>query len=351
MIARALDALAGDDACIGLAVSGGSDSLGLLHHAQAWARACNRTLFVATVDHGLRPEAAAEAASVASRCRGLKIAHDTLVWRPPQSRPSQAATRLARYGLLADWAAQRQIGAIALGHTLDDRLETFLIRARAGSSWYGLAGPMPAAAAPAPTKHPLRLIRPLLTTTRQTLRTDLTEAGIQWVEDPTNAARRHERVRVRQLLAATTPETRASIQRSMTRLALLRASVIAGARAALTDIDIANDDASIPPGLLAKLTAQSRLRLLETLIQCYAPRTAPLQSARLQTVAENLTSAAATTSRTTLGNCTVRRSRKGVVIAPAPPRRTGAHPPIPAPDPARRARELLMDPYASLLRT
>lgn len=350
MIAHALDALAGGDARIGLAVSGGSDSLGLLHHAKTWARARNRTLFVATVDHGLRPEAAAEAASVTSHCRALNIAHDTLVWRPTQSRPSQAAARLARYRLLADWAAQRQIGAIALGHTLDDRLETFLIRARAGSTWYGLAGPMPAAPAPAPTDHPLRLIRPLLTTARATLRADLTAAGIQWVEDPTNAARRHERVRMRQLLAATTPETRTSIQGSMMRLALLRASVLAGARAALTDIDFANDDASIPPGLLTELTAQSRLRLLETLIQCYAPRTAPLQSARLQTVIENLTSAAPTESRTTLGNCTIRRWEKGVVIAPAPPRRTGAMPPPPAPDPARRARELLMDPYASLLR-
>ena len=103
-------------------------------------------------------------------------------------------------------------------------------------------------------------------------------------------------------------------------------------------------------GLLAQLPVQSGLRLLEALIQSYAPRPAPLHSARLQALAESLTDADTTARRTTLGNCTIRRSPGGVTIAPAPPRRTSAPPPPPAPDPARRARELLMDPYAGLLR-
>ena len=70
----------------------------------------------------------------------------------------------------------------------------------------------------------------------------------------------------------------------------------------------------------------------------------------LDILAESLTDADTTARRTTLGNCTIRRSPGGVTIAPAPPRRTSAPPPPPAPDPARRARELLMDPYAGLLR-
>lgn len=350
-IAHALDVLVGGDKRLGLAVSGGSDSLGLLLHTHTWAHDRQIQLIVATVNHGLRPEAATEAASVASICRQLGVSHQTLTWRPPPGTVAQSRARAGRYALLTDWAARNQLPAIALGHTLDDRLETFLIRARAGSSWYGLAGPMPAAPAPLPSARPLRLIRPLLTTTRDSLHADLTAAGHSWINDPSNTSMRHERVRMRRLLAATSAKTRASILQAMTHLAMLRAATIAACREAIDDLSVNASSALLPPGCLEQLPQEARPRMLEAVIQSYAPRSAPLDAERLQTLIDTLLRPSENTTQSTLGNCTIRRSSRGVTIAPAPPRRRASPPPPPAPDPARRIRELLMDPHAALLRS
>ncbi|RYG21682.1 MAG: hypothetical protein EON93_25725, partial [Burkholderiales bacterium] len=73
---RAFDRLAGYHQTIGLAVSGGSDSLALLVLGAAWAKARGRDLIAATVDHGLRPEALAEAEGVAAICERLGVRHD-----------------------------------------------------------------------------------------------------------------------------------------------------------------------------------------------------------------------------------------------------------------------------------
>ena len=102
------------------------------------------SLCAASVDHGLRPEAAGEAAAVAALCERLGVEHATLCWeRTKSGTVSQDAARRARHRLLGDWARQRGAGVVALGHTRDDRLETFLMRVRQGSGWHGLAGLLP----------------------------------------------------------------------------------------------------------------------------------------------------------------------------------------------------------------
>ncbi len=350
VIAHALDTLAGDDRAIGIAVSGGSDSLALLLHAHRWAIAGKRRLHAATVNHGLRPEAASEAQHVAAVCAGLNIRHETLNWRPPATRVSQSAARTARYDLLATWALRHRFSAIAIGHTRDDRLETFLIRARAGSTWYGLAGPMPAAPTPTNTHPPLRLIRPLLAAARNDLRSDLAAASLDWIDDPTNAFAGHERVRMRTLLAATPARTHAAIIASMNRFAELRAATLAAARNALREhVAFTDQSATIASGILAELPHQARLRLLEALILSLAPRNAPPRADRLARLAQALTDPAIASHRATLAGCAFAGTATGVTISPAPPRRN-APSPAPPPDPAARAQLLLMDPHARLLR-
>ena len=106
---------------LGVAVSGGSDSLALLHVLADRAQEGGPELAGVTVDHGLRPEAAAEAAMVARVCAGLGVSHDTLRWQGWDGKgnlPDRA--RRARYGLIGDWARARGIAAVALGHTLAD---------------------------------------------------------------------------------------------------------------------------------------------------------------------------------------------------------------------------------------
>ena len=82
-LACALTSLFGPNAPekLGVAVSGGSDSLALMHLLAQWAAPCGVRLFVATVDHGLRPGSADEAAGVAGAARALGLAHDTLLWQ------------------------------------------------------------------------------------------------------------------------------------------------------------------------------------------------------------------------------------------------------------------------------
>ena len=181
---------------IGIAVSGGSDSLALLVLAHDWAARAGRDLMAFTVDHRLRPEAADEARHVASICGQISIAHETLVWETPVSK--QALARRARHGLMAAALRARGGARLLLGHTSDDQCETFLMRARQGSTWYGLAGMQPRAVSPVwPEGQGVMIARPVLSHSRSELRTNLTSRGILWVDDPSNRNLAYERVRVR----------------------------------------------------------------------------------------------------------------------------------------------------------
>lgn len=180
---------------IALAVSGGSDSLALMHMAAE----SGRRVRVLTIDHQLRPEAAQEAKQVARRAKALGLAHQTLVWDTPKG--GQAAARDARYRLLANAARQSGANVLLFGHTFDDVIETILMRKRRGTPRVQLPGPMPAAPCPVwPEGHGITILRPLLETRRQELRVFLNKRGVSWIDDPSNDQPAYERVRVRQFL-------------------------------------------------------------------------------------------------------------------------------------------------------
>jgi len=184
---------------LAVAVSGGSDSLALLSLTDEWASRHQRDLVVFTVDHQLRAEARAEAASVAALTKQLGHDHETLVWDDP--KPSQSAARTARYRLICQ--RLQDIGAcgLLLGHTLDDVVETALIRRRRGVRDATIAGPTLAAAAPCwPEGRDVSLLRPLIETSRLELRQHLQNRGWSWSEDPSNESSSYERIRVRQFL-------------------------------------------------------------------------------------------------------------------------------------------------------
>ncbi len=187
-----------------VAVSGGSDSLALLHLLHDWRlhSASKPDLFVATVDHGLRSEAAKEAEYVARICDRLCLAHFTLNWqRSHDCAVSSAASREARYELLCSHA--RDVGAtcIALGHTMDDQAETVVMRAAREGSNRGLSGMQQRAHYAIPDWR-VCLFRPLLGVRRQQLRNYLTDLGARWIDDPSNQNVMAERVCVRRVLEA-----------------------------------------------------------------------------------------------------------------------------------------------------
>jgi tRNA(Ile)-lysidine synthase len=182
---------------VAVAVSGGGDSMALALLAAAWSKGRGGEIVALTVDHGLRPEAAAEARRVARWLKPHGIAHRILRWRPPAALVSgvQAAARDARYRLLTDWCRRRGILHLALAHQQEDQAETFLLRLDRGSGLDGLA-----AMAPVAERDGVRLIRPLLPVPRARLRATLQDMRQPWIDDPSNENPAHARIRMRRLL-------------------------------------------------------------------------------------------------------------------------------------------------------
>lgn len=185
---------------VGLAVSGGADSLAMLLLAQA---TLGKALRVATVDHRLRSEAAAEAKLVAAVCAERGIAHDilTVEWGELPTVNIQARAREARYALLGQWALTHGIGAVLTAHHADDQAETLLMRLARGSGVAGLAGARPRTLLVDHGGQRVWLMRPLLGWRRAELREVVSEARIAPVDDPSNRDPRFDRSRLRELLA------------------------------------------------------------------------------------------------------------------------------------------------------
>ncbi|MCB8839280.1 tRNA lysidine(34) synthetase TilS [Aurantimonas sp. VKM B-3413] len=182
-----------------LAVSGGPDSLALLLAAQAWRKAERSgrppiRFYVATVDHRLRPQSAAEAAFVANLCRDFDLPHRTLVWAAPApagNLPEEA--RLARYDLLQTFARRCNAGLVLTAHHEDDQLETHVMRARRGGGPTGLA----AMRLVREMTRGIVLARPFLDIPGARLKASVAACGLAAADDPTNRDPAYERVRVR----------------------------------------------------------------------------------------------------------------------------------------------------------
>ena len=185
---------------IALAVSGGGDSMAMLYLAHNWTRDWGVRLHVVTVDHGLRPESADEAAMVASECAALGWRHVTLTWSWDGSGNKMDAARRARLALIDDWRGQ--IAHVLMAHTEDDLAETFLMRLRRGAGLDGLAAMAPKRFVTGKAGSGFHVIRPCLGMARKDLRHYLRTLQGPWVDDPSNDDPRYDRARIRRLLSA-----------------------------------------------------------------------------------------------------------------------------------------------------
>ena len=183
---------------IAAAVSGGADSMALALLARRWVGARRGRLTALVVDHGLRPGAAEETARVVARLATLGIEAVALKWRGAKPGTGvQEAARAARYRLLTDWCGQAGVLHLLTGHTAGDQLETHEMRRARRAAGPGAAGMSARVCFPDAC-----LLRPLLGCARAELEAYLRDAGVAWVEDPSNQEERFERVRTRRRLAA-----------------------------------------------------------------------------------------------------------------------------------------------------
>jgi tRNA(Ile)-lysidine synthase len=204
---------------VAVAVSGGADSLALLHALRALAGPRRWRLAVVTVDHGLRPGSAADAAFVADHAKAIGLPARVCTLTPgdlARHRPAgpEGAARAARYEAL--WAATHELGCpwLATGHTLDDQAETVLLQLLRGAGPDGLA---------AMAVRTGRLLRPLLGVRRSETRACCAAAGLAWREDPTNAGDGPLRNRVRHHLLPLLEELRPGATQALARTAALAA--------------------------------------------------------------------------------------------------------------------------------
>jgi tRNA(Ile)-lysidine synthase len=323
---------------LALAVSGGPDSMALMHLVAAWAAepgvAARQSmgpapLIVLTVDHRLRREAAEEAAWVQREAARLGLPHEALVWDEPKpSTAIQATARDARYRLINEFLERElQEGRvpakrrIAVAHHEDDQAETVLMRLARGSGLDGLSGMRDeehVSSTGGATGY--TIVRPLLRTSKARLIATLEAAGLAWKDDPSNRASEFERVCVRQALEMLRglgigP---AEIGRSAWRLSRARRAVIAGAEAAASRAVRLHRGifAEIDAVYLAELPDEYAVRILAHLLRAFGGSAPPARLSQIEQLAARMIRPVGAPDRTraeTLGGCRITHDGAGLM--------------------------------------
>ncbi|WP_353474123.1 tRNA lysidine(34) synthetase TilS [Salipiger sp. H15] len=274
---------------IALAVSGGGDSMAMLTLAHNWTHVWGVRLRVVTVDHGLRPEAAAEAEMVAETCAELGWEHATLRWHWDGQGNLMDAARRARLSLIDDWRGETR--DVLLAHTADDVAESFVMRLARGAGVEGLSAMRPVREVHAGQGAPMRLVRPCLSMRRDELRHYLRVLQGQWVDDPSNDDEGYERVRARKLVARLEAEgTLTGPDLSAAAMRMARAAEALRARAAQVWNEIAaplpfqrRGELLCDQSGFQRVERDTQLRLLSAALRHvsgtqYPPREAPLEA-------------------------------------------------------------------------
>ncbi|WP_370229839.1 tRNA lysidine(34) synthetase TilS [Cognatishimia sp.] len=265
---------------LGVAVSGGGDSLALLLALHEIAEARGQAVEAMTVDHGLRAEAAAEADYTRKICVELGIPHATARWTGWGGEGNlQGAAREGRYRLIAEWAERRKLAAVCIGHTQDDVAETFVMRLGRESGVDGLAR-----MADTFTRHDVTFLRPMLDIERTTLRDFLKRRGVEWCEDPSNENDDFDRVRVRRALdvlsdIGITSDKLASVAENMTQVrAVMRDRTADFATQVVTQ---KQGDLVLDRALFQDAPYELRRRLMNDALSWIAPTPYPLRRGAL----------------------------------------------------------------------
>jgi tRNA(Ile)-lysidine synthase len=315
-----------------IAVSGGPDSTALLWLAARWRKSGKQRpkLVAVTVDHGLRREAAREAAAVKKFAKPLGVEHRTVVWKgaKPATGLPQAA-RQARYALLAEAAIKAGAEHILTAHTLDDQAETVIIRMSRGSGLTGLAAMTQVSRLPNGAGH-ISLVRPLLDIPKARLIATLRGARIGFADDPSNRDPRFTRARLRTLMPELAREGLDAPRLSLLARRLKRADAAIEtftdrAMAAFADTVPETGPAAFSLNKFTRLPAEIALRLIGRSIGRLGDE-GPVELGKLEALHEGLKVALASKApfRRSLAGAIVTLGKDAISVEKAPPRRQKA---------------------------
>ncbi len=300
-----------------LAVSGGPDSVALMLIAAQWAQqfAAPPPIYVATVDHGLRENAAAEAEMAARWASELQLPHAILVWEgvKPKSRIQELA-REARYELLFRHAARIGAGCVMTAHHADDQAETILFRFLRGSGLSGLAGMRTVS-----ERNGRILARPLLGYAKADLIAICKARDHPFIEDPSNNDPRYARTRLSRLCGLLAREglDRATLLKLGNRAARAEEALASRARTVRERLAARREPGAFEADVsaLANEPDEIVLRILATELKL-AGSGKPLRLERLEVLAGRLAQAlrAGIDFRATLGGTTLRLKSNHTLI-------------------------------------
>jgi tRNA(Ile)-lysidine synthase len=303
-----------------VAVSGGPDSVALLHLLAHWKH--RPPLAAATVDHRLRPESATEADAVAAQAARLGIPHAVLSWA--DSKPMaglQEAARDARYSLLTRHAGEIGASHLTTAHTMNDQAETVLMRMASGSGLTGLAG----------MRRERNLdgiihVRPLLGVEKRELVEYCTRHGLAYVTDPSNASDRFTRVRWRKAMPALAAEGLTAARLAALADRLARADEALDIRAQEVRRAMQEPDATLRTSFLRDEPLEISLRVIQRLLTETAGTNRPLRLARIEAAVARLIAASqrGDALRLSLGGSILNLSSEGSLAVRAEgPRKRG----------------------------
>ncbi len=306
-----------------LAVSGGADSLALMvlmRQAADRVGASPDSIMVYSVDHRLRPEAAAEAAYVVRTARSMGFSARALAWEGDKPATGiQAAARTVRYRLMA--AAMREDDKVDLvtAHHMADQAETVLMRLAHGSGIEGLKGMNGLSFV-----EGCRVSRPLLGVRPEILRQVVRDAGLVPAQDPSNNDPHYERVRWRQFQ----PQLDA-MGLTIERLSVFSDRVSDAADLINDSADIAHRDlvtplgegrTSLPRGRFSVLNPLVRAALLESILGYVSGNRSPVPLAPLEALCARIANERPFRTSTMHG-CVIAVQGTQLMIRPEGPRR------------------------------
>ncbi|KQW78244.1 hypothetical protein ASC89_15760 [Devosia sp. Root413D1] len=299
---------------VGLAVSGGPDSLALLLLAVEFAgrHGAHDRFVVYSVDHGLRPEAAGEVAYVTAAAGKLGLTARALRWDGPKPATGiQQAARAARYGLIADAMAADGTEVLVTAHHLADQAETVLMRLAHGSGIEGLRGMDYLAEIGG-----LIVVRPLLGVDPADLANLVAASDLAPARDPGNFDTDYERVRWRQMLpqlAALGLDAR-RLSRFADRMRDADQALAGMAAAVVTPLDPVTGSGSVARAMLVKLPRAVAIRVVANLLDRVGGGQKPHDLAPVEALTDRLRMEPAL-KRTSLHGCLI--SSDGVTITVA----------------------------------